>query len=212
MNNYGILCMGGGYAGLIKAPPIALCIKTRMEVMYMPLMLMLALNSDADREAFASFYQQYEHMLFKAARKYLSEQVDCEDAVQETCRYMIDHYDSLHTLGLLQLAKYGVSTVENKAKDMLKSARRHDHEDILHYADELAAPDSESLADPEIVDALDRIPARYRDALLQVYYCGFTIRDVAKSQNITQAAAKKLLQRSRDALRSQLTSERSDNA
>ncbi len=178
----------------------------------MPFILAMALSNDADRETFASFYQQYERMLFKAARKYLSEQTDCEDAVQDACRYLIDHYDSLRVLEPLQFAKYGVATVENKAKDMLKFAKRHGHEDKLHYADELAAPDSESLADPEIVDALDRIPVRYRDALLQVYYCGFTIRDVAKSQNITQSAAKKLLQRSRDALRSQLTSERSDNA
>ncbi|MCR4804257.1 MAG: sigma-70 family RNA polymerase sigma factor [Clostridia bacterium] len=208
---WNIMYMGGG-----AHPPdfwlISLFFRIKMEAFNMPFMLMLAFSDDTERLQFEAFYRQYERLLFKTAREYLREQTDCEDAVQETCRYLIDHYESLRFLASPQFVKYSVNVTANKAKDILKMSKRCDHEDISEYADVFTAPDTEEFADPALVEALGFIPARYCEALLQFYYYGFSLKDIAEMQGISVSAAKKLLQRSRDAVRKQLAMKEGVNA
>jgi RNA polymerase sigma-70 factor (ECF subfamily) len=72
-----------------------------------------------------------------------------------------------------------------------------------------AAPEPiESSLDPDLVAALAKLPSRQRAALWLRYCDDLTIDDVARILHCSDAAAKQLLLRARDALRQRLESMR----
>jgi DNA-directed RNA polymerase specialized sigma24 family protein len=71
-----------------------------------------------------------------------------------------------------------------------------------------AAPDPiETTIDPELIAALRALPARQRAALWLRYCDDLSTADVARILGCSEAAAKQLLMRGRDALRRELTKE-----
>ena len=55
--------------------------------------------------------------------------------------------------------------------------------------------------------AFEQLSERYKEALTLYYYNGLSIKEMAAFLQLSEAATKKLLQRSRDALRNALKAE-----
>lgn len=64
-----------------------------------------------------------------------------------------------------------------------------------------------SFAYQELYEALDRIPAKERTSILLFYMEGYTIKEIAEIQDVTQDAVKQHLYRGRNHLRGLLSDE-----
>ena len=168
--------------------------------------LLLSLQTEEDRIRFTQFYHQYEKLMFKTALQILGSQQDAEDVVQSACLYMIDQYDGKFApYDIHQVASYVILLIKNHSLDLLKQNRRVTVEDISDYADTLSL--SENEPDPSLKDAFSKLPEHYKEVLTLFYYEDLSIRDIAGVLKLSEGAVKKLLQRSREALKKQMVQE-----
>lgn len=170
----------------------------------MPAGLLMLLRTDEEREQFARFYQRYENLMFKTASQILDSQEDCEDAVQASCAYMIDHFDKFASYNAQQTASYLMLLIKNRAKNMRDRQQKTTYEDVEQYT-QIAAEQAETQGNASLEFAFEQLPERYKEALTLHYYNDLSVKDMAGLLQISEAAVKKLLQRSRDALRDLMT-------
>lgn len=168
--------------------------------------LLMLLRTDEERAQFARFYQQYENLMFKTARQILDSQEDCEDVVQTSCAYLIDHFDKFTSYDARQVASYLVLLIRNRAKDMRDRQQKIVYEDVEQYA-ETVAGQAEEQGNVSLESAFAQLPDRYKEALTLYYYNDLSIKDMTGLLQLSEAAVKKLLQRSRDALRNLMNAE-----
>ena len=162
--------------------------------------LLMLLRTEEEREQFTRFYQKYENLMFKAARLVLDKQEDCEDAVQSSCAYLIDHFDKITSYDPAQAASYAVLLVRSRSMDILRKQNQASCEDIKQYSNAIPTEAEQSGSMP-LESAFERLPERYKEMLTLYYYNGLKIREIAEMQQLSVSAVKKLLQRSRDTLR-----------
>ena len=172
----------------------------------MPAGLLMLLRTDEEREQFARFYQRYENLMFKTARQILDSQEDCEDAVQDSCAYMIDHFDKFASYNVQQTASYLMLLIKNRAKNMRDRQQKTVYENIEQYA-ETVAGQAETQGNVSLESAFEQLPERYKEALTLYYYNDLSIKDMTGLLQLSEAAVKKLLQRSRDSLRNLMNAE-----
>lgn len=168
--------------------------------------LLLSLQTDEDRLRFTQFYHQYEKLMFKTALQILGSQEDAEDVVQSACLYMIDQFDGKFApYDMCQVAFYVLLLVKNRSLDLLKQRRRTTVEDISDYADALSF--SENEPDLSLKDAFSKLPDHYKEVLTLFYYEDLSVREIAGILKLSEGAVKKLLQRSREALKKRVMQE-----
>lgn len=73
-----------------------------------------------DRAYILWLYEEFENLMFATARKYVSEQVDCEDIVQDALISLLGKVQTLRRLHGCTLTSYVVSTIRNTAINHLK--------------------------------------------------------------------------------------------
>ena len=176
----------------------------------MPVDLLMLLRTDAEREQIAHFYNQYESLMFKAARQILDSQQDCEDVVQSSCAYLIDHFEKFSSYEEKQVAAYVVLLIRSRAKDIRNRQKKIVYEDVENYVEssEIGYEDDQGLL---LENAFEQLTERYRDALTLYYYNGLSIKEVAALLQLSESATKKLLQRARDSLRIIITTKGGDD-
>ena len=172
--------------------------------------LLLLLRTDEEREQFAKFYLQYENLMYKTARQILDSQQDCEDVVQISCTYLIDHFEKFSAYEIRQVAAYVVLLIRSRAKDMRNRQRRMVYEDIENYA-EIIETEHDNNPNLLLDNTFEQLPERYREALTLYYYNGLSIKEMAALLQLSESATKKLLQRSRDTLRNIYNAKGGDN-
>ena len=168
--------------------------------------LLMLLRTDEEREQFAQFYRQYEHLMYKTARQILDTQQDCEDVVQTSCAYLIDHLEKFSSYTSQQVAVYLVLLIRNRSKDLRNRQNRIVFEDVENFT-EASAVGCENDSSLLLEIAFEQLSERYKEALTLYYYNGLSIKEMAAFLQLSEAATKKLLQRSRDALRNALKAE-----
>ena len=166
--------------------------------------LLMLLRTDEERAQFARFYQQYENLMFKTARQIMDSQEDCEDVVQTSCAYLIDHFDKFTSYDAQQVVTYMMLLIRNRAKDMRDRQQKTVYEDVEQHA-ETVAGQAEAQGNVPLESAFAQLPDRYKEALTLYYYNDLSIKDMTGLLQLSEAAVKKLLQRSRDALRDLMT-------
>lgn len=196
---------GGGVHALYCSPTETYSIMS-LEVNPMLAELLMLLRTDEEREQFAQFYRQYEHLMYKTARQILDTQQDCEDVVQTSCAYLIDHFEKFSSYTTQQVAAYLVLLIRNRSKDLRNRQKRIVFEDVGNYA-EVSDMECEDDLGLLLEIAFEQLSERYKEALTLYYYNGLSIKEMATFLQLSESAAKKLLQRSRDALRNVLKAE-----
>lgn len=168
--------------------------------------LLLSLQTEEDRLRFTQFYHQYEKLMFKTALQLLGSQQDAEDVVQSACLYMIDQYDGKFApYDMHQVASYVILLIKNRSLDLLKQSRRVTVEDISDYADALSSSQNET--ELSLQQAFSKLPDHYKEVLTLFYYEDLSVRDIAVMLKLSEGAVKKLLQRSREALKKRMVQE-----
>jgi RNA polymerase sigma-70 factor (ECF subfamily) len=79
------------------------------------------------------------------------------------------------------------------------------NEDKDHAMAGLAADDPEPESDPELRQALERLPERYKSAIVLHYLTGYKLEEIAKILGVPEGTVKNRLFRGRELLKRRLT-------
>ena len=144
----------------------------------------------------------YGSALLRMCYVYLKDVSLAEDAVQDS---FLKAYKRLHTLkeeGNEQAWLMRIAI--NTCKDYLRTSwlRRVDRRVDIDTLPEAAT--DQDMPDATVINAVMKLPNKYKDVVMLRYYQGMKIADVASTLGITADAAKARLRRANDKLRQQL--------
>lgn len=142
-----------------------------------------------DADAFASFYDRHEGLLFGVAWRILMSDADAEDVLQEAAVLIWERAPS-YDASLGRPLSWAVTLVRNKAIDRLRSVRRRS--DLLARASEEAGDggmagtiggDDSAVASEvsgSVRQTLKRLPAEQREAIELAFFTGLTQSEIAE--------------------------------
>lgn len=118
-------------------------------------------------------YQEHCQTVYRVAFTYMKNSYDAEDAVQETFARLIRSGERFRSRE--KEKAWLIVTVSNVCKDMLRR----------HYRSDRALEDYKYLAAPpheidETMEAILRLPEKYKTAVYLFYYEGYTAREIAR--------------------------------
>lgn len=168
-------------------------------------MLLYTQTIEDPRQAqlFEDVYTACRGRLLALACRKLCGGAEAEDAVHQAFLALAEHFQRLCRLPRPQLEAYLVVVTERKCIDCLRQQARRDGVPFDENAVLVTPP---PCGDP-VADAMGRLPPRCREALLLRYGCGYSTRETASLLELSFAAAQKLLQRAKAALRQELEKE-----
>lgn len=144
--------------------------------------------------------QMYGNMLYRTAYLLLGNPHDVQDVLQEVLlRYMEKSPEFLspdHEKAWL------LRVTSNCCKDCLRFCKRHTYLDLEQIQEYLPAPGKKQL-----IQELYALPAKWKTVLILYYFEGYTVKEIAKIAGLSENAVKKRLQRAREALKLELTSQ-----
>lgn len=159
------------------------------------------IESEEDKTRFEALYDRYRCLMFSAANRILNNPTDAEDAVHQAFVSIIENLDRIREVDCPQTRSYVVIITEHKAIDQIR-ARRHIAEEA--EIDALAGLEIPLPGDGGLADAMAKLPARYREVLLLRFDNGYSTREIAKMLDMKEDSARKLIWRSKEALRKRL--------
>lgn len=157
----------------------------------------------SQKRRFSDLYAAYHPRMLALARQKLRCAADAEDAVQQAFLSVAEHFARLSRLPPTQLEAYLVVATERKCIDILRQQARRDGQPFDETLPIVAPPP----CGDGLADAMARLSPRFREALLLRYGCGYSTRETASLMGLSFAAAQKLLQRGKAALREELEKE-----
>lgn len=161
------------------------------------------LRSPPNRDKLESIYYTYRHSMAHTAMAILHNHHDAEDAVQQAFLCIARN---IHTLGDPADPKtraYALITAEHKAIDILRKRRP----ELPLEEEKLSGIFIPMAEDTGLSAALSRLPARYRQVLLLRFDIGLSVREIARTLELTQSNVQKLIWRAKQFLRKELEKE-----
>lgn len=150
-----------------------------------------------DEQAFVERSMAMQRAMYRAARAILNTDADCEDAVQEA---LMSAWKRLHTLREPRYFETWLMRILiNECKDLCK--RRRFTEPLPEQMAALPSPE------PELFDALMKLSAKIRLAMVLHYNDGYTVEQVADILRIPPGTVKWRLHQGREQLKKLLGEE-----
>ena len=164
--------------------------------------LLIALDDPKEADNLTLLVRSYQDRLYNRAFKLLGNRADAEDAVQQLFLSLVKNHSAPSINNPACLAILLVS-VENKAKDILKRNNRTSSEALTENAPAVTPGLS-----PEDIDllkeAIGKLPAELREAVILNFHAGYTTKEIAKYQNVKQDTVQKRIRRAKEMLREML--------
>lgn len=157
------------------------------------------------REETLKLYDLYGEMVFRICFIYLKNQQDAYDATQETFLKLLQDDKSFHSE---EHAKAWLITVSsNICKNILKSfwhKNRAGSDALLLLSQESTNEDAEHR---EVLDAVLRLPQKYKDLVYLHFYEGYSIEEIAKMTGKKSSTLRSRLSKAKALLRDYLKDE-----
>ncbi len=160
-----------------------------------------------DREAaeisFRKTVDTYGDMVYRLAVLYLKNRADAEDQVQETFLTLLRKQPQFQSSE--HLRAWLMTVTANGCKNQLRSPWKRltaVREDISHFTDSNCQSDADDRLD--VVQAVLRLPVKYRSVIYLYYYEGYSTHQTAKILSRSEGAVRTQLRRGRELLRSML--------
>ena len=157
------------------------------------------IDTETGRCKFGRTYERYRSLIYFCAYQVLENEQDAEDATQNVFLYIAKRIDTFPDApsdlckGLVML------TARHKAVDLYRQRTKRQHFSL----DEQIDATNRQIADPQsqtennVLDILGQMNERYRDVLIRRVGYGYEFSEIAEQLSITEANARKLLQRAR---------------
>ena len=143
--------------------------------------------------------------LYRAAFAVCRNPQDAEDVVQET--FLAYFRSDKEFESDEHIRAWLIRVAVNKAKNATVCFWRRNRRSLEDYMDALTFEDA---GDRDLMDAVLRLPERYRIVLHLFYYEDYSIREIAELLNLGEGTVKSRLSRGRQQLRRALTEEWDD--
>ena len=157
------------------------------------------------QEETLKLYDLYGEMVFRICFIHLKNQQDAYDATQETFLKLLQDDKSFHND---EHAKAWLITVSsNICKNMLKSfwyKNRAGSDALLLLSQEETAVNAEH---NEVLEAVLRLPQKYKDLVYLHYYEGYSIEEIAKMMGKKSSTLRSRLSKAKRLLRDYLNDE-----
>lgn len=177
--------------------------------MMIPIVI-LAIESDSDREYMTSLYKDHHALMLKTAWNYTRNKADVEDIVSDSCASLIVNIEKLRNMERNALRVYIVTTVRNTAIDFCRKQQRTNAR-FLYVDDEVTErmADNESIEKrvflreeiEQVMRLLRNLPERERDVLRLKYQKGLKDREIAELVGLAESSVRKYIERARKHLK-----------
>ena len=150
-------------------------------------------------DEFTCIARRHMDTVFRLALSYMRSRADADDITQNVLlklyRYEGDFQSESHIKNWL------IRVTINECKSALRSIWRRT-EDIEDYVNSLVMPSQEHT---DLLEAVMKLPAKYRAAIYLFYYEGYSTAEMAQLLSIPEATVRTHLVRGRERLRKMLT-------
>ncbi len=153
-------------------------------------------EGEADRAKFEQLYLRYRGMMLYVAMGVLHDGPDAEDAVHQAFLSVLENLEKLPEVESPKTQAYVVTVTERKAIDMLRAEKNYVEIEVEALGREFQAPGASGLE-----DAMERLPARYREVMLLRYQQGYDTKEMAQMMGIKRESVEKLLWRAKSRLK-----------
>lgn len=166
---------------------------------------LLEASRRGERHAFGALVERYQRMVSAVSYSRTRDQALSEDVAQDTFIAAWRQLDQLREPARLRPWLCGI------ARNLASKARRRTDREVLDEPELLATDNPfdavcEAQAHHVVREALARVPERYRDVLVLYYREQLSVRELADTLGITEAAALQRLSRGRQYLANGVTS------
>lgn len=150
-------------------------------------------------EEIAAIYHRHVDTVYRICFSYMKNAADTEDIVQETFLKLITYGRQFQSEN--HEKAWLIVTASNACKDALKhwSRKTENIENCRIPADFDFSEDFSK--DNEIVDAILRLPVKYKDAVYLYYYEGYTTAEIAKMLHCPNSTVRNRLAKARKLLK-----------
>lgn len=156
------------------------------------------------KEQLGSLIIASEDSLYRVAKSLLYNDSDCADAIQEA---IVSAYSKLHTLRNDKYAKtWIIRILINECYTIMRKEKKLVSLDTIP---EKAVFEADDYSD--LYKAVSELPRNMRIAVLLYYAEGFSVKEIAAIEDITESAVKNRLFKARMRLRELLTGEEAVN-
>ena len=153
-------------------------------------------------EAFEAFYLKYYKFVYRIAYSYMKEPHDAEDVTEDVFVKVLTGSFSFeseeHEKAWLARAAM------NQAKDVLKSAWR---KRVGSFEDMENEPESPEAPVDGTMEAIQKLPPKYKEVILLFYYMGYKTDEIAKMLDKPPSTVRNLLADARKKLKVMLGDE-----
>jgi RNA polymerase sigma-70 factor, ECF subfamily len=172
-----------------------------------------------DFEAFAELVDVHKDKIYVLAHRLVGNKENAEDIVQETFLKAIDNIGQFRGESSFGTWIYAIALnlsrayfAKQKETDLLPiegyislSDETHEsHSQLLDWQDPHKILENKEIRE-SVIGALSKLPIKYREAFLLRYYNEFSVKEVAKLIDESEAATKSRILRARLALRDYLS-------
>ena len=169
------------------------------------MLIYLAMVEGAEEKLkFEQLYEKYRNLMYHVAYQILGSHQDAEDAVHQAFLAIIQNFEKISLVECPKTRSFVVIITERKAIDQLRYRNRHRAEEFDEQFCGLAFP---APTEDPLAEAMAKLPAQYREALLLRYDNGFTAREIAVFLGISESGVRKLLGRAKKELQKILKEE-----
>lgn len=159
------------------------------------LIYLAMIDSPSERSRFEILYQKYKGLMYYVARNILQNDADAEDAVHQAFLSVIT-MDRLPDPEEKRTKSLMAIITERKALDI-----RRKEIQTVSLEDTALKTEDPMPSDSPLVNAMKRLPEKYREVLVLHYIYGYTSKEIGNLLGMTESGARKLWKRASQALR-----------
>ena len=157
------------------------------------------IESDEEKEKFEIIYTEYRNLMYCVANRILENPQDSEDVVHQAFLKVIDVLDKISHAKSPQTRGLVVTIVERKAIDLYRRRKRIAFLPLDEtYFSNVSSTEADMIADKSIIaQAIAGLSDIYRQVIVLKYDCGLSSHEIALVLDMTDANAKKTIQRAK---------------
>ncbi len=166
---------------------------------------LMALDTEEEKSKFERIYHEYKGLMLKIAYDILKDYDLANDALHTAFLKIVNHINKFDEISCHKTKSYMVLVIESVAKNMYNKRKR---EKIISFDDisfEIADESFEEKMDTEIevdevAQIIKKLPEIYSTVLTLKFLHDLSNKQIAQILGISPAAARKRLERAKDAL------------
>ncbi len=135
-----------------------------------------------------TLYTSYETQLRRYAESLTRDYDQAEDLVQEAFIQAAAHADLLAQLDARQRRSWLYTVIKNRFIDQARALRRR--QELLQQLSEMVSQDEPSTEYAGEVNLFERVPARFRNLLVERYVLGMTSEEIAAGLGVPAATVR----------------------